>query len=65
MRTVNVSLDDYRELVESRDWCRRHGFEGMREWYDDHLAYLAFRGALPPGAIEYREEAEAPVGRRG
>lgn len=63
MKTIVISNQDYRELVESRDWCRRRGFDGLRQWYDEKLAHLAYRRALPEGAIEYREESDAPPGR--
>lgn len=62
---VKLTQKQYQELVESRDWCARNGMSGLRDFYNDELAFQAFRRALPEGAREYaQQETDQPV-RRG
>lgn len=62
MRRVRLTMDQYNELIESRDWCHRHGFEGMKRWYDEELAFQSKRRALPIG-IQTEEPEERPYRR--
>ena len=62
-KRVRLTQGQYSELTESRDWCARHGLEGLREFYDSELAFHADRRALPMGAREYHVDEERP--RRG
>lgn len=56
-----MSDADYKELIQSRDWCARHDMNGLQEFYDQELAFQASRRALPDGAREYqRQEEERP-----
>jgi hypothetical protein len=49
-------MKQYNELVESRDWCHRNGFESMKRWYDEELLFQSRRRALPIGVqTEYEE----------
>jgi len=66
MKRVKLTQKQYAELVESRDWCHRHGLTGLQRFYDEELAFQARRRTLPPDAREYRdrEEDERPRRRR-
>ena len=57
MKRVRLTMKQYNELVESRDWCHRHGFESMKRWYDEELFFLARRRSLPMGVQAEYEEA--------
>lgn len=56
MRRVKLTMKQYNELVDSRDWCHRKGFESMKRWYDEELNFLARRRALPVGVQSDIEE---------
>ncbi len=49
MKRVRLTMKQYNELIEARDWCHRKGFEGFKRWYDEELAFQAKRRALPIG----------------
>jgi hypothetical protein len=50
-------MTTYRELLEAREWCAGRGFESMKRWYDEELAFQARRRALPLGVqAEYDED---------
>jgi hypothetical protein len=54
-----MTMKQYTELLESRDWCHRKGFESMKRWYDEELTFQARRRALPIGVqAEYDEQQE-------
>ena len=63
-KVVVLTDSEYWEIINSRDWCRRQGFVGLQRYYDEELTFQARRGALPPGAAEYREEPEVARLRR-
>ena len=63
-RRVRLTETQYGELVESRDWCARNDMSGLRDFYDDELAFLAGRYALPAGAIEYSRDRDEERPRR-
>jgi hypothetical protein len=53
-------MKQYNELIESRDWCARHEYYGMQQWYDEELGFQARRRALPKGIqLEYDAQREA------
>lgn len=54
----------YNELVASRDWCAQNGLPGMRDWYDQELAFQAGRRVLPSDAREYQVQDEERSYRR-
>ena len=60
MKRLKLTMKQYNELTESRDWCQRHGFEGMKRWYDEELAFQARRRALPNGVQVMEEVEERP-----
>lgn len=49
MKRVRLTMKHYNELVTSRDWCHVNGYEGMKQWYVEELAFQAKRRALPIG----------------
>lgn len=57
-KRINLTEKQYRELVESRDWCATHGLTGLKDWYDQELAFQASRRVLPPDAREYRNQQD-------
>lgn len=63
-RRIKLTEKQYAELIESREWCRTQGMDGMVKWYGEELAFQARRGALPDGAVEYHQIEESP-NRRG
>lgn len=57
MKRVRLTMTTYNELLEARDWCARRGFESMKRWYDEELAFQERRRALPLGVqTEYDED---------
>lgn len=64
-RRVRLTTSQYDELTKSREWCARNGLEGLREFYDQELAFQAGRRALPSGAREYQVPEEEDRPRRG
>lgn len=48
-KRLRMTMADYSELTEARDWCVRNGFEGFASWYNLELAFQAKRRALPLG----------------
>jgi hypothetical protein len=56
-RRLRMSQKHYDELVESRDWCAKNGYVGFKAWYDDELAFQAWRRALPEG-VQLVHDAE-------
>ncbi len=65
MKRVRMSMKHYNELLESRDWCARNGYEGMKRWYDEELEFQTRRRALPLG-VQVMEDPgdERRQGRR-
>ena len=63
-RRVKLTEGQYAELVESREWCAKRGLSGLRDFYDQELAFQASRRALPSGAREYQQEDEERPRRR-
>jgi hypothetical protein len=63
VKRVRLTMKQYNELVDARDWCARKGFESLKQWYDEELAFIAYRRALPIGVHQELPE-EAPP-RRG
>lgn len=61
MKRVRLTMDQYQELVEARDWCHRNGYEAFKRWYDEELAFQTRRRALPIGV---QSGYEAPEERR-
>lgn len=49
MKRVRLTMKQYKELVEARDWCAQHGFTGFNQWYNEELSFQAYRRALPLG----------------
>lgn len=47
MKRVRLTIKQYNELTEARDWCAKNGLEGMKRWYDEELANHTKRKALP------------------
>lgn len=64
MKRVRLSMKAYNELLDSRNWCERKGYTSMKQWYDEELAMLEKRRALPVGMqSEVEEVEERPRGR--
>lgn len=63
MKRVRLTMKQYNELVESREWCKLNGFESFARWYDEELSFLARRRALPIGIQSEEEPEERPRGR--
>lgn len=63
-RRVKLTESQYSELTQSRDWCAQRGLTGLREFYDQELAFQAGRRALPDGACEYQQQDEERPRRR-
>jgi hypothetical protein len=64
VKRVRLTMKQYAELVESREWCSRNGYEAMKRWYDEELAFQTRRRALPVGVQpEFEEIEERPRGR--
>lgn len=63
-RRVRLSKGQYLELTQSRDWCARNDMTGLRDFYDQELAFHASRRALPLGSKEYQieDDERAPRG---
>lgn len=59
MKRVQLTMKQYNELIEARDWCAVRGFEGMKRWYDEELAFQTRRRALPLG-VHVEQEEEPP-----
>lgn len=51
-KRLQLSVDHYNSLVESRDWCHKNGLEGMKRWYDEEIEFHRSRRALPGCAPE-------------
>lgn len=63
MKRVRLTMKQYNELIEARDWCARRGWEGMKRWYEEELAFQARRRALPLGVQPIEEVEERPRSR--
>lgn len=59
---VRLTMKQYNELVEARDWCAINGFEGFKRWYEEMLDFQAKRRALPLG-IQVEEQDDVPPRR--
>jgi hypothetical protein len=57
-RRLRLTDAQYGELTGSRDWCARNGLFGLRDFYEQELAFQASRRALPDGAREYQRDDE-------
>lgn len=57
-RRVRLTQEQYLELTQSRDWCARNGLLGLRDFYDEELAFQAYRRTLPHDAREYQQQDE-------
>jgi hypothetical protein len=64
MKRLRLTMDTYNELIQARDWCARKGFEGMKHWYDEELAFHSRRRALPIGVQPAEEEMDDRRPRR-
>ena len=60
MKRVRLTMKQYNELLESRDWCAKNGFEGFKRWYDEELTFQARRRALPIGVQVMEQDEERP-----
>lgn len=49
-------MEQYKELVEARDWCHRRGYDAFKRWYDEELLHQARRRGLPVGVQSEYEE---------
>lgn len=65
-KRVRLTQDQYREILDSRDWCQLNGLSGLQRFYEEELAFQAKRRALPNDAREYqvREDDERSRRRR-
>ena len=64
MRRVRLTMEQYQELVDARDWSAKNGYDSFKRWYDEELAFQSRRRALPIG-VQVREDEieERPRGR--
>ncbi len=61
MRRVRLTVKQYNELVEARDWCAINALGGMKLFYDQLLEDHAYRRTLPKGIgqeIQQEDERE-------
>lgn len=57
-RRLKLTVKEYRELIECRDWCAVNGMPGFREYYDELLEFHARRRALPAEAFQNNNSDE-------
>jgi hypothetical protein len=62
-RRLKMSPEDYREIIESRDWCAKNGCDGMVRWYGEYLDFHMKRRTLPPEALVGLPEEDDRPGR--
>lgn len=60
---IVLTQDAYKEITDSRDWCKLKDYTGFVKWYEELLADNAYRKSLPVDAVELRnnDDNERPT----
>lgn len=51
-RKLKLTVKQYESITESRDWCKKNGYTGFAEYYDESIEHMAERRTLPSSAPE-------------